>query len=149
MKYPHDRHGLAGRPSNRTKTAVLNRILQFVDVNCQPNGRPSDSYSPQFYFLSKFTRIVPLKKNDTNYDDVARRSVISVFNNAQQLKGKDTVRDSTARGWLEQYRPKFAIHPQYTDYCDTCKCLKEDISRKEAIRNNLLNLAMQLRRSFG
>ena len=62
--------------------------------------------------------------------------MISVFNNAQQLEGKDMVGDSTARGWLEQYRPKVAIHPQYTNYCDTCK-FKEDISRKEAIRKQL------------
>ena len=53
------------------------------------------------------------------------------------MEGKDTVGDSTARGWLEQYRPKVAIHPQYTDYCDTCKRLKEDISRKEAIKKRL------------
>lgn len=137
VKYPHEKHGLAGKPSNHAKTAVLNHFLQFVDANCQPNGRPSDSYSPQFYFLSKFTRIVPPKKNDAQYDDVAKRSVISEFNNAQQLEGKDTVGDSTARGWLQQYRPKVAIHPQYTDYCDTCKRLKENISRKEAIVKRL------------
>ena len=106
MKYPHDNHGLAGKPSNRAKTAVLNHFLQFVDANCQPNGRPSDSYSAQFYF----TRIVPPKKKDPHYDDVAKKSVISVFNNAQQLEGKDTVGDSTARGWLQQYRPKVTIH---------------------------------------
>ena len=137
VKYPHENHGLAGKPSNRAKTAVLSRFLQFVDANCQPNGRPSDSYSPQFYFLSKFTRIVPPKKNDAHYDEVAKRSVISVFNDAQQQEGLETVGDSTARGWLQQYRLKVAVHPQYTDYCDTCKRLKEDISRKEAIVKRL------------
>ena len=137
VKYPYESHGLAGKPSNRAKSAVLSCFLQFVDANCQPNGRPSDSYSPQFYFLSKFTRIVPPKKNDPKYDDVAKRSVISVFNNTQQLEGKDMVGDSTARGWLQQYRPKVAVHPQYTDYCDKCKRIQEDISRKQAIRKRL------------
>ena len=60
-----------------------------------------------------------------------------MFNAAQQLEGKDTVGDSTARGWLQQYRPKVAIHPHYTDYCDTCKRLNEDIRRKEAIGKRL------------
>ena len=65
VKYPHEHHGLAGKPSNRAKTAVLSRFVQFVDANCQSNGRPSDSYSPQFYFLS---RIVPPKKNDAHVE---------------------------------------------------------------------------------
>ena len=56
-----------------------------------------------------------------------------MFNKAQHQKGLDTVGDLTA-----QYRPKVAIHPQYTDYCDTCQRLKEDISRKEAIMKQLI-----------
>ena len=98
VKYPHEKYGLSGKTSNQAKTALLERFLQFVDANSQPNGRSSDSYGPQFYFISKFTRIVPPKKNDEHYNDVAKRSVISVFNTMQQHDGKDTVGDSTARG---------------------------------------------------
>ena len=135
IKYPHERHGLAGKISNSAKTAVLDQFLLFVDINSQTNGRPIDSYSTQFYFISKFTRIVPPKKNDPNYSDVAKRSVISVFN---AIQGKDTVGDSTARGWLQTYRPKVAVHPQYTDYCDKCKQMKEDLARNKAIKKRLI-----------
>ena len=97
-----------------------------------------DSYSPQFYFISKFTRIVPPKKDDPQYSDVAKRSVISVFNATQQCDGKPTVGDSTARGWLQKHRPKVAIHPHYTDYCDKCKQMQEDLSRNDAIKKRLV-----------
>ena len=78
VKYPYEKHGLAGKTSNRAKLGVLSHFLQFVDANSQPNGRPEDSYSPQFYFISKFTRIVTPKKNDPHYSEVAKRSVIAV-----------------------------------------------------------------------
>ena len=97
-----------------------------------------DSYSPQFYFISKFTRIVPPKTNDPQYSEVAKRSVIAVFNSMQVQEGKETVGDSTTRGWLHQYRPKVAIYPQYTDYCDKCKHIKEELSRNEAIKKRLV-----------
>ena len=45
---------------------------------------------------------------------------------------------STAGGWRQRYRPKVAVHStQYTDYCDKCKLIQEDISRKQAIRKRL------------
>ena len=45
---------------------------------------------------------------------------------------------STAGGWRQRYRPKVAVHStQYTDYCDKCKRIQEDISRKQAIRKRL------------
>ena len=116
---------------------MLSRFLLFVDGNSQPNGRPVDSYSPQFYFISKFTRIVPPKNNDPHYHEVAKRSVVAVFNETQVQEGRETVGDSTARGWLQKYRPKVAVHPHYTDYCDKCKIFKEELSRNEAVRKRL------------
>ena len=77
---------------------------------------------------------------DPQYSEVAERSVIAVFNTMQAQKGKETVGDSTARGWLKQYRPKVAIHPHYSDYCDKCKHISEEISRNEAIKKRLAQL---------
>ncbi len=38
VKYPHEKHGLKGKTSNRAKTEVLEDFLKFVDNNCTPNG---------------------------------------------------------------------------------------------------------------
>ena len=38
VKYPHERHGLAGKPSNKSKPAMRDAFLQFVDNNSHPNA---------------------------------------------------------------------------------------------------------------
>ena len=38
VQYPHERHGLAVRPSNHTKKEAMEDFLGFVDANIQPNG---------------------------------------------------------------------------------------------------------------
>ena len=58
VQYPHDQHGLAGKPSNHAKQDVMAQILEFVDNTSQPNGRQEGSYSAQFFFLPQFTRII-------------------------------------------------------------------------------------------
>ena len=68
VQYPHEQHGLAGRSSNHAKMEVMEQFLDFVDLNSQPNGRQADSYSAQFFFLPKFTRIVTPKIGEKNYD---------------------------------------------------------------------------------
>lgn len=55
VKFPHEQHGLTGKPSNHSKPAVKDAFLRFVDSNSHPNGRQAGSYSPQFYFIPKFT----------------------------------------------------------------------------------------------
>ena len=59
VKFPHEQPGLTGKPSNHSKPAVRDAFLKFVNINSHPNGRQVRSYSPQFYFIPKFTRIVP------------------------------------------------------------------------------------------
>ena len=54
VRYPHERHGLAGKTSNSAKVDTQKEFLEFVDVNSQPNGRSADSTGPTFYFLPKF-----------------------------------------------------------------------------------------------
>ena len=46
VRYPHARHGNAGRKSNSCKSSVMQDFLSFVDINSQPNGRSADSSGP-------------------------------------------------------------------------------------------------------
>lgn len=50
-------------------------------------------------------------------------------------RGRQTCGPSAATEWLKEHRPKIALHPSMTDYCDTCKYLKEQLSRNQAIMN--------------
>ena len=59
VKFPYERYGLAGHPSDHSKLDVMADFLEFVDLNSQPNGRHADSYSAQFFFIPKFSRIAP------------------------------------------------------------------------------------------
>lgn len=54
VRFPHERHGLAGKTSNAAKVDVCDDFLTFVDLNSQPNGRSADSSGPTFYFLPNF-----------------------------------------------------------------------------------------------
>lgn len=68
VQYPHERHALAGRVSNHAKEEVMRQFLDFVDLNSQPNGRESTSYSAQYFFLPKFTRIATPREGEKNYE---------------------------------------------------------------------------------
>ena len=135
VQYPHDRHGLAGRASNHSKQEVMAQFLDFVDSNSQPNGRQAGSYSAQFFFLPKFTRIATPRDGEKNYDEKSRSSLVAEFNRVQRESGRQTCGSTAAVEWLKKHRPKVALHPSMTDYCDTCKYLKEQLSRNQAIIN--------------
>ena len=60
-----------------------------------------------------------------------------VINCAQREIGRDTCSAFAARQWLKEYRPKVALHPHKSDYCDTCKFLKEEIARQNAVLKRL------------
>ena len=87
VQFPHERHSLAGRVSNHHKEGVMADFLQFVDANSQPNGRQQGSYSAQFFFHPKFTRIAPPRAGEKNYNEKARTSIVHVFNSAQRGRG--------------------------------------------------------------
>ena len=91
VKYPYDRHGMAGKPSNKSKQAVRSAFLTFVDANSHPNGRQAGSYSPQFFFIPKFTRIDPPKLGEKDYNTKANASVVWVFNHIQEETGNTHV----------------------------------------------------------
>lgn len=136
MKYPHERHGLAGQSSNHSKPVVMADFFEFVKANSQPNCCQAGSYSAQ-YFLPKFTRVDPPKPNEKSYELKARSSVIAEFNRAQEESGRGTCGKTTVREWLKQHRPKHALHPSTTDYFDTCKISKEKLSRNQAVQKRL------------
>ena len=73
VRYPHGRHGNAGRPSNSSKTPLMEDFLSFVDINSQPNGS-ADSSGPTFYFLPKFSTIQTPKAGSPNYEERLSRS---------------------------------------------------------------------------
>ena len=137
VQYPHHRHGLAGKPSNHSKQEVMLQFLDFVDANSQPNGRQASSYGAQFFFLPKFTRVHAPREGEKNYNEKCSSSVVSEFNRVQRENGKQTCGSTAAKEWLRQHRPKLALHPSMTDYCDTCKSLKEQLSREQTILNRL------------
>ena len=67
VRYPFDRHGLAGRVSNHAKVDTKKKFFDFVDNNSQPNGRQLDSRNPTHYLSPKFTITMP-KQGVHNYE---------------------------------------------------------------------------------
>ena len=112
-------------------------FLEFVDSNSQPNGRQAGSYSAQYFFHPKFTRVAPPRIGEKNYDQKASTSIVAEFNRVQREMDRGTCGPTAASEWLKAHRPKVALHPSMTDYCDTCKNLKEELSRHQAIINRL------------
>ena len=131
VRYPHGRHGNAGRTSNSSKTSVMENFLSFVDANSQPNGRSSDSSGPTFYFLPKFSTIQTPKAGCPNYEDRLSRSLVGEFNRAQREAGRSECSNGSSHNWLQKYRPKHAICPHQQDYCDTCTQHNSEIKAKQ------------------
>ena len=137
VRYPHERHGLAGKTSNAAKQDVMGYFLGFVDAISQPNGRSVDSYGPTSYFLSKFTTIQMPKKSVPNYEDRLKRSVVGEFNHIQREASREECSNGSASNWLHKHRPKVAICPHKLDYCDSCARLKEKMRANRATLNRL------------
>ena len=135
VQYPHERHALAGRTSNHAKLEAMSQFLEFVDANAQPNGRQAGSYSAQSFFHPKFTRIAAPREGEKNFLEKSQSSLVSEFNRVQRERGRPTCGSTAASEWLQKHRPKVALHPSMTDYCDTCKHLRELLSRNQAIIN--------------
>ena len=90
VRYPHARHGNAGRKSNSSKSAVMEDFLSFVDENSQPNGRSADSSGPTFYFLPKFSTLQAPAPDSPQFQEclLISRSVVGEFNRAQRESGR-------------------------------------------------------------
>ena len=120
VRYPHDRHGNAGKKSNSSKSSVMESFLTFVDANSQPNGRSADSSGPTFYFLPKFSSLQMPAKDCPQYQERVTQSVVGEFNRAQRESGHGECSNGSCHNWLKQHRPKHSISPHKEDYCDTC-----------------------------
>ena len=84
VHYPYHWHGLAGLPSNSSKTDAKQDFLQFVDNNSQSNGRSADSASATHYLLLKFRTIQTPKKGVCNYESRIAQSLVGEFNCVQK-----------------------------------------------------------------
>ena len=139
IRYPHERHGNAGKVSNSAKTDLRQDFLQFVDANSQPNGRSADSTGPTFYFVPKFATIQMPKRTVAHYAERLSRSVVGEFNRVQIEMGKEVCSNGSSHNWLRSYRPKVAICPHQEDYCDTCSKHKTNIHATQTTLNCLLH----------
>ena len=124
VRYPHGKHGLEGKVSNNAKTNTKEAFLEFVDNNCQPNGRRLDSRNPTHYFFPKFKTISAPKSNAVAFTQKNNNSLVCEFNRTQREKGGDCISSQTVLNWLKLERPKVSIYPHQSDYCDTCSKIK-------------------------
>lgn len=131
VRYPHHGHGLEGKSSNSAKCSIKKDFLEFVDQNCQPNGRSADSGHATHYFLPKFQTIQTPKQGVRNYQERVKRSLVGEFNRAQSESGRGTASNYSASVWLRAERPKHAVYPHQKDYCDTCAKFKNEIQSKQ------------------
>ena len=113
--------------SNNAKISIKESFLSFVDNNSQPNGRRLDSRNPTHYFFPKFRTISEHKCNVSAYNEKVKTSLVSEFNRAQRETGLGTISSQTAITWLKSERPKIALYPHQSDYCDYCSKLKVEI----------------------
>ena len=137
VRFPHQKHVLAGKTSNSAKQDVLDNFMTFVDAKSQPNGRAADSSGPTSYLLPNFSTIQTPKNGVSNYQERCKRSVVGAFTTAQEECGKSGCSNGTASNWLHKYRPKVAICPHKLDYCDTCAKKNEEIHAKQTTINRL------------
>ena len=137
VRFPHERHGNAGKPSNSAKTTTREDFLKFVDANSQPNGRSADSTGPTFYFSPKFTTIQTTKQTVAHYEERVARSLVGEFNRVQREFGKGECSNGSSHNWLKTFCPKVSICPPQEDYCDTCSKFKNQIHSKQTTINRV------------
>lgn len=148
VRYPHARHGNAGRKSNSSKVSVMEDFLSFIDANSQSNGRSADSSGPTHYFLPKFTTLQMPAKNCPHYEERLARSLIGEFNRAQRETGRGECSNGSCHNWLKLHRPKHSISPHKDDYCDTCSEKNTEIRGKQTTLNRLQQAAASLPRDL-
>lgn len=138
VRYPHKKHGNALKTSHSAKPKTMEKFLEFVDNNTQPNGRSADSTGPTHYFLPKFTTIQAPKSSVSHYDERLARSVVGEFNRVQIESGLGVCSNGSSHNWLKAHIPKVGICPHQEDYCDTCSRRKAEIHAKQTTINRLL-----------
>lgn len=117
---------------------LLNLLTTIPSNNSQPNGRRLDSRNLTHYFFPKFRTISEPKRNVSAYDEKVKTSLVSEFNRTQREAGLDTISSQTALNWLKIERPKTAIYPHQSDYCDFCSKVKLEIQACQQTITRLL-----------
>ena len=138
VRYPYQRHGLAGKPSNSSKKDAKAAFLEFVDCNSQPNGRKAESPCATSYLLPKFRTIQIPKDGVRCYQQRLTQSLVGEFNRAQRENGGATISNYSGSEWLRKERPKHGIYPHKKDYCDTCAKIKHNIESKRMSLTRLM-----------
>ncbi len=138
IRYPHNKHGNALKTSHSARTSTMEKFLEFVDMNTQPNGRSADSSGPTHFFLPKFATIQAPKSKVSHYQERLARSVVGEFNRVQRESGENSISNGSSHNWLKAHRPKVGICPHQEDYCDTCSRRKAEIHAKQTTINRLL-----------
>ncbi len=122
--------------SNNNKVDILPSFLAFIDYNSQPNGRKVGSHGPLFFLNSKFDRINAPSASEANKSEQwKRRSLVYEFN--RTIEDNKNISNGTAKKWLKMHRPKHAISPRKTDYCQACVECREQKRRHETIAMRL------------
>ena len=76
-------------------------------------------------------------KGATNYEEKMSSSLVGEFNRTQQEKGRGGCSDGSAWNWLKQDRPKYALYPHKSDYCDFCAHKHEEIHCQQTTLNRI------------
>ena len=63
----------------------------------------------------------------STYNEKVNTSLVCEFNRAQREAGLGTISSQSALNWLKAERPKTAIYPHQSDYCDYCSKIKVEI----------------------
>ncbi|MCP4648666.1 MAG: hypothetical protein GY853_01115, partial [PVC group bacterium] len=122
--------------SNNHKESLLPFFLDFIDNNSQANGRRVGSHGALYFLNSKFDRINEPSLSETDKPEQwKRRSLVYEFN--RSLDGNKRISNGTAKKWLKKYKPKHAISPRKTDYCEMCAECMEQKKRCETIAMRL------------
>ena len=77
VKYPYERHNLAGKVSNHEKKSVMQQFLDFFDANSHRMVDQQEATVPSFFFIPKFTHIDPPKLGEKDHDSKAKSSVVA------------------------------------------------------------------------
>ncbi len=132
----HSSPKLHNGKSNNNKDELQDLFLSFIDNNSQSNGRRVGSHGPLYFLNSKFDRInTPSLSCADKPETWKRRSLVYEFN--RTLEGNTSISNGTAKKWLKSFRPKTAISPQKTDYCEMCAECQEQKRRHETISMRL------------
>ena len=100
--FPHEQHGLTGKPSNHSKPATKDAFLRFVDANSHPNGHQAGSYVPSFISFRSSHVLFHLQQERKILRQKPNHLWFWVFNCAQEEPLESTCSGFAAHQWLKE-----------------------------------------------